>query len=820
MLKYLLSVFAVLLTITLSAQVPTDQDCLGAIPVCQEIYIQPNSYVGTGNYPNEIPLGPGCPTNCMQNGEKNDVWYIFTVQTGGLLGFNITPNNNADDYDWAVYSLNDYKCQDIYNHVGQMQVSCNWSGTSGVTGPNGNSSSNCQGASGSPYNAKIPVLEGETYVINISNYSSTQFGYTLDFTISTAEIYDDVAPALEEVYNEFVECGSTSLTFDFTEKVLCSSVQASDFGLDGPGGPYEILTVSGEACELGGEMEITFTITFEPPFYESGDYSLELVFLNFIQDLCGNHASTQTFDFTLDLNSPIADAGEDIDIPFLTSTQLDGTAEGGSGTFDFNWEPPEKLIDPTEEDPTTIALIETTEFTIHVTDNSTGCQASDEVLVTIVGGEMNVTTTADPTAVCESDQSDLSAVTSGGSGDYTYSWTSDPPGFTSNISNPTVFPDITTTYFIEVYDGYSTITDQITITVYQRPIGDAGPYQEILIGTSTTLDGTASSGTAPYAFLWEPATMINGQNDIEDPLTVILGGPQNYTLVITDDNLCQSVPSSVLINATGAELSAYPQADPQEICIGGSTTITANPSGGSENYSFTWTNNIDPDWSANGEIIDVSPAETTIYYVEVDDGFNSYSTHLIVPVNTLPVVKLMPEGYELYGVDTILVCVRDTVLLDAGNENNPPVMEYLWSNSWAGRYVVAKTNGNWFDIQDYAVTVTNPITTCVNTDNITLIFDFNLCAIGIDEEPVVERPVTIHPNPNQGIFFLNIDEDVNILEIKMLTLEGRPIFEKRFETDKTDDWRNPIDISNLSKGIYMIWLKADEQVYTLKLVKN
>jgi len=180
----------------------------------------------------------------------------------------------------------------------------------------------------------------------------------------------------------------------------------------------------------------------------------------------------------------------------------------------------------------------------------------------------------------------------------------------------------------------------------------------------------------------------------------------------------------------------------------------------------------------------------------------------------------MPEGYELYGVDTILVCVRDTVLLDAGNENNPPVMEYLWSNSWAGRYVVAKTNGNWFDIQDYAVTVTNPITTCVNTDNITLIFDFNLCAIGIDEEPVVERPVTIHPNPNQGIFFLNMDEDVNILEIKMLTLEGRPIFEKRFETDKTDDWRNPIDISNLSKGIYMIWLKADEQVYTLKLVKN
>ena len=219
-MKSITTLFLLILVSLLYAQVPTDQDCLGAIPVCQEIYVQENSYSGTGNYPNEIPTSGSCPGNCMSSGEKNDVWYIFTVQTSGDLGFSITPNNNSDDYDWAVYKLDQYDCEDLYSHINQMQVSCNWSGTSGITGPNGNSSLNCQGAGGSPYNALIPVSAGQTYVINISNYSSTQYGYTLNFSVSTADIYDDVAPELDEIYADDIQCGTAAITFDFSEKVL------------------------------------------------------------------------------------------------------------------------------------------------------------------------------------------------------------------------------------------------------------------------------------------------------------------------------------------------------------------------------------------------------------------------------------------------------------------------------------------------------------------------------------------------------------------------------------------------------------------------
>ena len=84
-LKYLSFLFSFLfLLVELKAQVvPNNQDCLGAIPVCQGIYVQNNSYIGTGNIPNEI--NPG--NSCLLSGEKNDVWYVFTVQTSGILNF-------------------------------------------------------------------------------------------------------------------------------------------------------------------------------------------------------------------------------------------------------------------------------------------------------------------------------------------------------------------------------------------------------------------------------------------------------------------------------------------------------------------------------------------------------------------------------------------------------------------------------------------------------------------------------------------------------------------------------------------------------------
>src|SRR3954467_951219 len=91
------------------SQVPTVQDCLGAIPVCQDTFIQTNAFSGTGNFTGEI-TSPLC---CLVSGEKNDVWYTFTVQTSDTFSFTLTPVDPNDDYDWAIFDLTNHKCDDI-----------------------------------------------------------------------------------------------------------------------------------------------------------------------------------------------------------------------------------------------------------------------------------------------------------------------------------------------------------------------------------------------------------------------------------------------------------------------------------------------------------------------------------------------------------------------------------------------------------------------------------------------------------------------------------------------------------------------------------
>lgn len=183
----------------ITAQTPTVQDCLGAIPVSQQIYYQDSSFTGTGNYPNEISSA-GCPASCLLTGEMNDVWYILTVQTTGNLCFNIIPNSSSDDYDWAVFNLTNATCADIYSDTSLM-VSCNFSASSGTTGANGLDSITCAASSAGPNNAKIPMSAGEIFVLNISNYSATQSGYTLDFSCTDSTIISGLHQAKNQAKN-------------------------------------------------------------------------------------------------------------------------------------------------------------------------------------------------------------------------------------------------------------------------------------------------------------------------------------------------------------------------------------------------------------------------------------------------------------------------------------------------------------------------------------------------------------------------------------------------------------------------------------------
>lgn len=218
-----------------------EQDCPNAIIICQDIYSQTNSYQGSGNNPNEINAG----LSCLDDGEMNDVWYIFTAQQTGFVSFTISPLNPLDDYDWAVFNLTHATCSEIFVNPA-LEVACNFSAIPGNTGANGNA--------GAPNTPTINVTAGETFVINVSNFSSTQSGYTIDFTASSVTLYDTIPPVAigaEHVCNHY----GVRITLD--EPCTCSTIAAdgSDFAaLSQQGVAIPVLGAVGVGCSQNNKF--------------------------------------------------------------------------------------------------------------------------------------------------------------------------------------------------------------------------------------------------------------------------------------------------------------------------------------------------------------------------------------------------------------------------------------------------------------------------------------------------------------------------------------------------------------------------------------
>jgi gliding motility-associated-like protein len=265
---------------------------------------------------------------------------------------------------------------------------------------------------------------------------------------------------------------------------------------------------------------------------------------------------------------PLVDAGTDATIPNGTSTTINA-AVTGTGPFTYSWTPFTKLVNALIEDPSTVNLAATTVYTLTATSTTTSCSNTDAVTITVSGGALGSTPAATPGTVCPGGNVQLNAIASGGSGSYTYTWTSTPVGFTSSVDEPTVNPAVNTTYNVAVFDGVNTVNSQVTVTVNPVPATPtitAGGPTTFCAGGSVTL--TSSAGTS---YLWsntETAEIIN----------VTTAG--SYAVKVTNASGCQSAVSA----ATTVVVNALPEVNitssSSSLCIHDSRILTGDPSGG------------------------------------------------------------------------------------------------------------------------------------------------------------------------------------------------------------------------------------------------
>ena len=546
--------------------------------------------------------------------------------------------------------------------------------------------------------------------------------------------------------------------------------------------PYEIIWSTGDTAS-----SLTVSPLITTTYYVT------------VNALCDSSA---TDSVTVFVNGPEANAGADQSVAYGTPATLNGSASAGSGSYTYLWEPASLLDDPTLPNPTTVLMESTTLFTLTVTDQAGGCQDADEALVTVTGGPLNVGPVASPSAICYGETSQLNAYAGGGSENYTYSWTSDPAGFISDLPEPVVNPMVTTTYFVTVSDGFSTVNGQVTVEVLPLPVPDAGSDNTIPHGTTTMLSGSASGGSGSYSYAWMPASKLVNPY-APNPTTLKLYETTLFRLTVTDENTgCVSAEEDlVTVHISGGPLTVFAEANDTVVCDGSGTQLHALGSGGDfPNYNYVWSS-IPPGFSSTEPEPYVDPLQSTYYIVEIDDGFNKDYDTIRVVVSSLPPLDLGPDRS---------VCPYDSVQLQAGLSG----LNYYWSNGSTEPYIIVGTTGIGFDIKTVWLEVTDALG-CRSVDSVSVIFDFAAC-LGV-EEMEDNIAVQLFPNPTSGDLHLSAEGLAGNITTIVSTLQGVEIY-RSTDKVKTGAFEKDLSLHGHPAGMYFLMIIHDGKIVTGKIL--
>ncbi|MFM1744687.1 MAG: hypothetical protein RLZZ630_624, partial [Bacteroidota bacterium] len=158
------------------------QDCNSTFSVCSPNFTVGNpGFVGSGNNC-DFSAGSGCPS-CLLSGERNAVWYSFSAASAGTIQFTLTPNNGVD-YDFAMWDVTGLTnpCASISGGT-LPPIRCSYAAPflASNTGLNTTAMDQCEAANGDGFVSAISASAGQTFLLVISNFSTTYVGYSLNF---------------------------------------------------------------------------------------------------------------------------------------------------------------------------------------------------------------------------------------------------------------------------------------------------------------------------------------------------------------------------------------------------------------------------------------------------------------------------------------------------------------------------------------------------------------------------------------------------------------------------------------------------------------
>ena len=470
---------------------------------------------------------------------------------------------------------------------------------------------------------------------------------------------------------------------------------------------------------------------------------------------------------------PAAAAGSDAAI--CAGDNITLTATGGDT---YAWTPSAGLSNAAIDSPVASPATSTT-YTVTVTNTTTGCSNTDDVMITV--NALPAAAAGTDAAICAGDNITLTAT-----GGDAYAWTPSAGLSNAAIDSPVASPATSTTYTVTVTNtttGCSN-TDDIMITVNALPAAAAGTDAAVCAGSSTGLLATGGD-----SYMWSPSAGLD--NDMIDNPTATPASTTTYTVTVTDaatgcsntDDVTVTVNDLPAVTTNATDATCYSNND-------GAATASVT---GTSTYSYSW--------STGGTAATESNLAAGSYTVTVTDDVTGCQSQSIVTISEPAPISITVMN------DTVTGC---TGTLAATVTGGTGPYTYLWNDP------SAQTN-------DTAVGL------CVGTYTV-MITDNNGCirngvadvvlSTGI-EAVTANNNINVYPNPSAGVIAIQSSftsgQQVTITLVNVLGEQAMMIDEGKF----TGMYTRTVDISSLSAGIYYIKvLEGNEIVSVKKIVKQ
>jgi hypothetical protein len=431
-------------------------------------------------------------------------------------------------------------------------------------------------------------------------------------------------------------------------------------------------------------------------------------------------------------------------------------ASGGTTPYTYTWM-------PSGGSNATASDLSAGTYTVIVND-ANGCTGTSGIATVTITQPVPLTDSlvVSNTISCNSSTGSASIYVTGGTGAYTYLW-SPGGGTTSSETGLT-----NGTYTVTVTDATGCTASPAAIFTINQP-----EKLIISIASRTTLAcqeygyitaHAATGGVPPYIYSWTPS----GGTNLTTISTLSAG---SYTITVTDSNGCTATASYAMIypphlGATSSLVQGLTCED------GKNGIVTSTATGGIAPYSYSWY----PSGGTNATESGLSAGTYTVTVTDSSGCTASAAVTITDPTGMTITNYSTPQSGPCNGLASVAVsggAAPYTYSWNPGGETTDTI-----KGQCAGVYCCTITDHNGCSQS-----------VCLNIEYTS----------GVDNIDPGSGGIVVYPNPNNGVFTIQISDISNPSAVEIYNVLGQNIMKEMLSNTEN---KNVINLRDKSAGVY------------------